>query len=287
MDIAVILMYIIFSLILFFLLNYIEEKNKTNITNKVILSLIYMILLSGFLKNNDCIFLILIFEFLIRLFYANYVEDKDFLKENTNSLKEYLITFLLGYLLNIYFINKVNSVFPTANEFKILLWLLIIIYLYLFINHTIKLDVQKKSKKRIQRSQEYYIISYAKLKNQYHQTIKMKNPYLTHLVYALMIYNNATKSKLNRKLDILKFRIDNEPRKLGIMQINSKKIITDEESIKLAIQKIEKLYLKFSNNPKIKKENILLLILTNYLEEKELAKEVLEIYNTIIAFNRQ
>ena len=71
------------------------------------------------------------------------------------------------------------------------------------------------------------------------------------------------------------------------MQISSKKIITDEESIELGTKKIEKLYLKYSKDKKIKIEDILLIILNNYFDDKEISKEVLNIYKIVIEFNKK
>lgn len=286
MNIIVISMYIIFSLILFFLLNYMEERIKDNPINRVIIPLIYIILLSGLFKDNEFIFLVLIFEFLIRIFYTNYIEEKDFFKESSTHLKEYLITFILGYLLNAYFINQTESIFLSVSEFKIILWIFIIIFLYTLINNNLKQDLKKKTKKNEQRKKEYDIVSYAKLKNEYSKVVVTKYNQLIPLVYAIMIYHNSKKSKLYRKIDTIKFRLDNEPRKLGIMQIKSKKMITDEESIEQSIKKLEKLYIKYSKE-EASKEDIIYTVLNHYEEEKEDIEQIMNIYNQIVEFNQK
>ena len=286
MGITLILNYLILSLILFFLLNYIEENNNENSINRIIISLIYMIISSGIIKNSQFIFIILIFEFLIRLFYTNYVLEKDFFKEKSSYLKEYIISITLGYLLNAYFIDKVDSVFLTASEFRIILWIFIIIFTYTFVKDNLNINFKKNVKKYEQQYKEYDIINYAKLKNLYSDKIKIKNQELIPVIYSIMIYNNYQRPKILRKLDNIKYRIDNEPRKLGIMQINSKKNITDEESIELGIKKIERIYLKFNKEKKLKLEDIVIIILNNYYEDKEISKEVLKIYKRIIEFNK-
>ena len=102
-----------------------------------------------------------------------------------------------------------------------------------------------------------------------------------------MVYENYYKPSIIRKLDIIKFKIDNEERKLGIMQIKTKKIITDEESIELAIKKLEKIYDKIFNNKKIKKDNNLISLIKEYTKEENNSEEVIDIYNKIVEFNKK
>lgn len=286
MNVAIITKYLILSLILFFILNYLDEKNKENPINRIIISLIYITIISGLILK-EFIFMILIFEFLIRIFYTNYVLERDFFKETNSYIKEYIITIILGYLLNIYFINKVDSVFLSIEEFKIIIWLFIIIFSYLFMKDNLKISIKTKRKNNEYRNKEYNIILYAKLKNKYSDIIKTKYKELLPLIYSIMIYNDTNHPKIFRKLDIIRFRIDNEERKFGIMQITSKKIITDEESIELGIKKIEKIYLKYNKDKKIKLEDIILMVLNNYYEDQFISKEIQNIYTKIIEFNEK
>ena len=287
MTIVTISTYIIFSLILFFLLNYLSKYNENKEINRIVISLIYIVLLSGLIKDNSFIFLILIFEFLIRLFYTNYVEEKDFFKENTSILKEYILTFFLGYLLNAYFINKTDTIFLTVSEFRIILWLFIIVFLYTYINNSIKVKNVKKENTINKINKEYILISYAKIKNEYSEIIKTKNKLLIDLTYSILIYNNSKKSKIDRKIDLIKFRIDNVPRPLGIMQITTKKQITDEESINIGIKKLERIYLKHTKDKKLKDQELLILIINDYLKEDKDIKNILDIYNKITEFNKK
>ena len=102
-----------------------------------------------------------------------------------------------------------------------------------------------------------------------------------------MIYENYYKPKLARKLDVIKFRIDNEERKLGIMQVKTKKLITDEESIEITIKKLEKIYNKLSTNKKIKKEELPNQIIKEYTKKENSYEEIIDIYNQIIEFNKK
>ena len=238
MSITTIFIYLIYSLILFLIIEYLNIKNKTNSINNIVVSLIYLIIISGITPARTySIFLVIILELLIRIFYTNYILEKNFLKQNRNNLKTYLITIVLSYILNITFINKVDSVFPTPDQLKTIIWLAIIIFVYIILKDNITINNIIEKKKTFNDKEEYIITEYSKLKNKYSEYIITKYQELIPIIYSLMVYENYYKPSIIRKLDIIKFKIDNEERKLGIMQIKTKKIITDEESIELAIKK--------------------------------------------------
>lgn len=288
MSITTIFIYLIYSLILFLIIEYLNIKNKTNSINNIVVSLIYLIIISGITPARTySIFLLIILELLIRIFYTNYILEKNFLKQNRNNLKTYLITIVLSYILNITFINKVDSVFPTPDQLKTIIWLAIIIFVYIILKDNITINNIIEKKKTFNDKEEYIITEYAKLKNKYSEYIITKYQELIPIIYSLMVYENYYKPSIIRKLDIIKFKIDNEERKLGIMQIKTKKIITDEESIELAIKKLEKIYDKIFNNKKIKKDNNLISLIKEYTKEENNSEEVIDIYNKIVEFNKK
>ena len=288
MSITTIFIYLIYSLILFLIIEYLNIKNKTNSINNIVVSLIYLIIISGITPARTySIFLVIILELLIRIFYTNYILEKNFLKQNRNNLKTYLITIVLSYILNITFINKVDSVFPTPDQLKTIIWLAIIIFVYIILKDNITINNIIEKKKTFNDKEEYIITEYAKLKNKYSEYIITKYQELIPIIYSLMVYENYYKPSIIRKLDIIKFKIDNEERKLGIMQIKSQKIITDEESIELAIKKLEKIYDKIFNNKKIKKDNNLISLIKEYTKEENNSEEVIDIYNKIVEFNKK
>ena len=71
------------------------------------------------------------------------------------------------------------------------------------------------------------------------------------------------------------------------MQITSKKQITDEESINIGIKKLERIYLKYTKDKKIKDQELLILIINDYLKEDKDRKNILDIYNKITEFNKK
>ena len=53
-----------------------------------------------------------------------------------------------------------------------------------------------------------------------------------------MIYRNSKRSKILRNYDYFMFRMNGKVRKLGIMQVETKRFISDIESIDLVYKKI-------------------------------------------------
>ena len=115
MDFHTLIIYLIASILLFFLLNYVEKKEQ-DVLNYSIISSIYIIFLSGICtslnltKNNDAIFLVFLFELFIRIFYTNMIMELNFFKERTY-IKKYFFTFLAIFCLNTFLISKVQTVF--------------------------------------------------------------------------------------------------------------------------------------------------------------------------------
>ena len=123
-------------------------------------------------------------------------------------------------------------------------------------------------------------MQYAKYKNKYSSLITSKYNDINLLMYSIMIYENYHKPKLLRKLDILKYKFFPQKGYFGIMQTESKVPITDEESIELALQKMEKIY----TTNKGEKLSISLLIKKYYKKE---CISVEEIYQIIKKFDNK
>ena len=88
----------------------------------------------------------------------------------------------------------------------------------------------------------------------YGEDVKLKDDKNKLIVFSIMILNNYERPSVLRKIDNTMFKINGLPRKLGIMQILSKKFITDSESIEIVCKKIDKLCEK-SKGSKVKNKN--------------------------------
>lgn len=267
--------YIIFGVVLFILDLFLSSKYKFNRREKVIFTILYILVISGVFSRmglinfNKDIFLIVVAELFCQLFYSNYILEKDVFNKNDNFFSFYFIKIILVFFINRELINKVKDVFLSGDDLKTIIWLLVIVYIYQFFKDR---DVTLKSdEKNI--SKESIVLSFARLKLKYEDDISLNDDNQKLVVYSIMIFNNYMRTRLFRKLDSIIFRINNKPRKLGIMQIMTKKYINDYESIVMACKKIDKLYVKNKND---------LEVIALY--DKDHSKEIGLIYNELKKF---
>jgi len=80
-------------------------------------------------------------------------------------------------------------------------------------------------------------------------------------------------------IDNFNYKINGGSKKLGIMQVESKKFITDSESINITYKKITKLYDRYN---KKKDKNVSIKVLDDYLKEE--SNNVKYIYEVIKKF---
>ena len=283
MSITTIFIYLIYSLILFFIIEYINKKN-INKTNHIIITLIYIILISALTPNiKENIFLIPILELVIRILINTYIFEKNFFKQNKEEIKIYIISIISSYLLNRIFINNTNNVIPSIEEIKVIIWLLITIYILKLIKKDLDITLKTNEKKEEIFTKEYVVVEYAKFKSKYSDNIKPKTKTLIPIIYSIMIYENYYKSNFKRKIDELLFIITKKPNKFGIMQINSDKVIDDIESINMVIKELEAI----NNNYKKQKITDTKLIVKDYIQNNKKYSDIINIYNNIIEFNKK
>ena len=99
MDIFVILFQVIFAIPLFFILNYFNKKDISFI-EKITIPTIYILVLSAISTEiKDNIFLIVIFEIIIRELYNNYISNKNVLVNKKEVLFKYLFSILIAIFI--------------------------------------------------------------------------------------------------------------------------------------------------------------------------------------------
>lgn len=285
MNLFVLLLQVIFTIPLFCILEFFNKKELSNI-QKILIPVVYIIILSALcteIKSN--IYLIVIFEVFLHNFYTNHIINKEILVNKKEYFTNSLISILLSVFIYDYFISKVDSVIPQAEEIRPLLWFLIIIFLYnLFKNNFVKVEKTKKNN-FIDRKREYVVITYAKLKNKYYRIVKSKNILVNRVIYAIMIYENYKNPALVRKLSNIINRFVNKESKYGIMQVESEKEIDDEKSIKLVLTKMDKSYTKLDK--KLSDIDKVSLLLKEKYDDIEYVNDIIDIYNEIIEFENR
>jgi len=275
----VLLMYIMFAIILFILSNYIKSKSKS-INNDIIFPLVYLVLVSALLESNNIsynyIFLIIVFSMLIEIFYNYLYKNNRMLFNMKYFLNINVLLIILSVLLESTIIKGVDSILPSMDNIKVLLWIFICIYLYSLVKDIIPSAKRKENESALD-NREYVLNSYTKYKIKYNDTLKGYNLVVKDLIYSYMIYEGYNTTRLRRKIDNFFFGKINKVSKLGIMQVSSKAFITDEESIRLVGNKLQNIYEKNKN----KDYNN---ILDTYEKTKEKKEKIVNIYKYIEEF---
>lgn len=234
MNILILFIYIVLGLILLIINTFLIKKYDITKIKSLLISLFYIFLLSGIFSNyvafTNNIFLVYVFTFIFDIIYVTYIINDDFFSKEKFSY--YLILILFGYLLNIYFINKVDTVFLDSEQIKIIIWIFIIIYLYKLLSNS-KI-FHSKFKQTIHK--ENIELNYVKYKNKYKLIFEDKD--LELIIYSIMINNNKIRNSLLRKVDNLLVNIHYKKRKLSIMLIDSYKYLDDSEGINIAYNRL-------------------------------------------------
>ena len=277
------LFYIVCGFFLFIFICLLKNKFKINNFQSIVFSILFMFIISGicskygFAKLNINIFLIFVFEMVFKIIYYSYFLEEDFFDKSENNIIYYIILIFLGYLFNVSFINKVSYVFLSSDDIKIISWFMIIMFLYQFLKDNNFLNKVESNGKRSIKDKNVFV-SYAKLKSVYHDVVNYDNKIINDIIYSIMVYENYKRPKFLRNVDNFRYRFDGHASKMGIMQVNSKKFISDVESIEIVYKKISKLYEKNTSKNKIDVNKII----TSY--NKEDSEEILNIYDKISKF---
>lgn len=272
--------YFLMALILFLLINFLKFKKKDNL----LFPIFYLFLCASYLELHNLkynyIFIIIVFEFFMELFY-NYAFRDNKASFNINYfLKKYSTLIIFSLFLENYFFSKVDSILPNMDMIKTIIWFIIFIYLYNLIEELIKVQDKDKNTYNALQDKNYIISSYAKYKLQYKDVLHDYDSIIRQLVLSILIYEDYNTPKLKRKLDNLLFGRLTKVAKLGIMQVETKTFITDEESIRFVSNALEKKYENLTN----KKTSIAKTILKGYLQDYSKYNIILKIYETIKIF---
>lgn len=276
MNIFILFFDLLLTLPLSFIIIYSSQKGKKNLYN-LLLPTIYMIIISAIwsqLKTN--IFLIPIFELFIRNFYITNIKDE--YNDNKKDFFYSILSIIISTLTYNMFISKVDNVLSQPEEFKSLLWFLIIIFIYLYFA-----DTQTNTTahlKSLANKKEYVVMQYAKFKTKYGTIVNSKNEKINLLTYAIMIHENYQHPVFYRSVSSYLNHLLNKKNYYGIMQVSSPIPLSDEESIKIVLDELEK---------NLKKEDLTKKNIEQYLKkENELKKdEIILIYEYLQDFIKE
>ena len=288
MEFLVFISYVFFAFLLFLFLNFVVKRFSLTKVQYVLFTNIFLVFLASvasyFHLNAFCddIFIIVIFEFLIRMLYTTYLLEKDFFSKEEGILPLYLGNVVVAYLLNQFIIRQVDMVFLNPEQLKFLLWVFIILFIYHFFHRQDMVSIQNSTKKfSIAERGQYIILQYAKMKQKYGKDISVQGD-MRFLIYAIMIFENYKRPSFFRQLDYFRFQFDHVPKKQGIMQVDSKKILSDIESIEFVEKKLE----KSQEKKKSKKNDIdVASLLKGIGMKQEEIEQITIIYQKLVEFS--
>ena len=140
------------------------------------------------------------------------------------------------------------------------------------------------------RKHRYALRKYHEFKKKYSEVVDANCEYVVDadLLYAIMIVENYNRPPLVRMVENLKFRMTHKRMSLGIMQVQTDKMIDDKESIKQAAEIIAKLREEYIQNREKESESLGVLSAYVYtMAERyiggswEYANDVREVYEVI------
>ena len=271
--------YLLMALVLFILTNFLKFTKK----DSLLFPIFYLFIGASYLELHNLtynyIFIVIVFEFFIELFYNYTLRDNKASFNINYFLKRYSVLIIFSVFLENYLFSKVGSILPNIEMVKTIIWFIILTYLYNLVNELIKINNKDKVYNALQ-DKNYIISSYAKYKLKYNEILSCYDKEIKELVLAILIYEDYNTPKLKRSLDNFMFGRVKKVSRLGIMQVETKTFITDEESIRFVSNALEKKY----EGIKVKGANTAKQILKEYLNDFNKYKTVNSIYESIKKF---
>lgn len=299
------LIHLVTAIIMFFIVNWMGAKSVSigylqmsivveeesfpafNFLFKAIAPVILMILFVAIAQAVDfesftshC-YLIVVYYWLIRICVVIL-----FGRRTLTNWATQLFYWIISIGLSIYvykLIDKVDKILPDPTSLRDEMWILIILFIYSTIN---KMTFGRTS--TIKRKEKYLNKTHKNLKYKYDKTIlkECENYFFIQVVYAIMIYENFNRPKIVRWIEYICFRITKKPHTLGIMQVATSKMINDEQSISLAINKIisdcENIIQEYAKNEEsFYLDTVVAKIAEKYNKDDDYVEEVGQIFSTI------
>lgn len=261
----VIIVQVIFAVLLFFIVNLLGQHTPSNLGYyqlstfletqeplafnfliRVLTPIVYIILLSAIFyalkldQYTTNIYLLSVYYVAFRTLF-NLAINRTLL---INWIKYFIYSasiVLISYFVYDKLIKTKTNLLPDFSNMANELWVVIIIFLYSVINNISLSDTKAQSRKNNYVKQRYQSFTnrYAKIVDE-----NITQDRLKQILYAIMIYEDFNRPKLFRLLEYISFGWSSKPHTLGIMQMMTSKKINDEESVRLAAQKLTSNVLK-------------------------------------------
>lgn len=268
-----------------------DEAPAFNYVMGVLTPTIYIILVStglyywGFDRLTSNIYMVSVYYVLIRTIF-NIAINRHLLINWAKRFFYSLSIIVLSYFVYIKLIVTKTNILPDFNNMANELWLIIIIFLYNFINNI------KSTDKNVHKRKENYIEKqFFKIKEDFEGIIDgiTDSTRIKQIAFAIIIYEDFNRPKLFRYIEYINHFFSGKQHTLGIMQVSSKKYIDDEKSVELGTKKLvgdyNQLSLEYSSGPDRDSEHLdeyyQRKLIERYNPGKSYSFEILDLANEI------
>ncbi|MDY3889312.1 MAG: hypothetical protein SOZ17_08905 [Agathobacter sp.] len=150
------------------------------------------------------------------------------------------ISVVISILLNHYFFVNSKNVFIPVSELANELWIAIFLVLYQFLRTIIDKHVTQNAIIKKPMMVQYIAKKFHQFYKKYGDLVDVhiENRSTCILLYSIMIFEDYNRGPLIRKLECIKCLLTGSGT-LGIMQVKSNHVITDQESVILAYEKLQ------------------------------------------------
>lgn len=308
MEIDFIIVHIILSLILYFIINWIgshsysvgyanisvisHEGSKAIALNyliRVLGPVVYIIIVSAIFYYFELdryakdIYLVNAYYIFLRLFYS-LTENRFYLVNWTKQILYFISIFIFSKLIYDNFIILKKNILPDFNNISNELWIIIIIFIYQIFD-----KIELNDGKSGSRQKNYIKQRYIEFKTQYNEIVnELHKPKLETLAYAILIHEDFNRPKSIRFIERLDFLRTRKPHSLGVMQVKSSKLITDQESVRIGVAKLNSDYKAVLNKIVKEKKTDKRKSNSNYgyqYYEYQIESEIIQRYNGGHSYN--
>jgi hypothetical protein len=259
---------LILAVILFFLVNWIgkhsysmgyvqislfienEDSPGINFLIRVLSPIVFIIIAaSGFYyigadKFVHNIYFVNIYYLIFRLSFG-IITGRALLINWYKQVVYWLCICVLSYIVYDKIIRIKQNILPDFSTLSNELWIIIIVFIFQVIN---KINFSQSSS--VKRRDAYLIKRYTDLRISYGSSVRqiIKNEVVEAICYAIIIYESFNRPMLVRIIENVKFFATKKPHTLGIMQVNSNKMISDRQSVQMGCEKVNAAFVRFKEH---------------------------------------
>lgn len=200
----------------------------------IIASILYYLNLDRFVQN---IYFVVVYYFVVRLL-VRLILGRAKLVNWWYELSSWIITTFAAYFLYDKIISTRVNLLPDFTTIANELWIIVFLFIYQTLNRVRVSPVGEEKRRR-----NYVHQAYQQYKKQFSYIVdKAKDERIEALAYAIMIYESFNRPNFVRWLERNILFPIGRSKTLGIMQITTKRKISDAESIRQGVAKISNDY---------------------------------------------